>query len=351
MMTLKKATQYRDKALEVGVVEAADAFGIKAGSIRRAIQLCDKALREGNQYHTAYRHENKTFPAERQSPPPIPQWKCEEHVKYFKGFGGEEASTLLSLDEMEVLLEESYRNVETARLEAQRKERQAHHKRVAPPESGGLNIGIIGDLHEPFCLKAYLEHCQRTFEKHNVDRVVFIGDIIDNHYSSYHEADPDGMGAGRELDNAISRLKPWHDAFPNADSILGNHCRLIRRKAFSGGIPKRWVREMSDVLEVPTWNFTERVVYDGVQYIHGESGRAIKKAKDDMQSTVQGHRHTEMGVEWAFGANFKVFGMAVGCGVDAKSYAMSYGKNFKKPAIGCGVVFGGEVALNIPMTL
>jgi hypothetical protein len=46
-----------------------------------------------------------------------------------------------------------------------------------------------------------------------------------------------------------------------------------------------------------------------------------------------------------------VFGCAVGCGIDNTSYAMAYGKNFKKPAIGCAVVFGGKYAINEPMEL
>ena len=40
---------------------------------------------------------------------------------------------------------------------------------------------VIGDLHEPFCLDGYLEHCQETYAKYNCNRVVFIGDVIDNH--------------------------------------------------------------------------------------------------------------------------------------------------------------------------
>lgn len=210
---------------------------------------------------------------------------------------------------------------------------------------------VIGDLHEPFCLDGYLEFCKETYAKYNCNKVVFIGDVIDNHYSSYHETDPDGYGAGQELEYAISKLERWHKSFPNADCIIGNHCRLIRRKAFTGGIPKAWIKSYNEVLNVPTWKFSERVVIDGVQYVHGESGKALKKAKDDMMSTAQGHRHTEMSVEWAVGANFKIFGCAVGCGIDHESYAMAYGKNFKKPAIGCSVIFGGEIALNIPMPL
>jgi len=210
---------------------------------------------------------------------------------------------------------------------------------------------VIGDLHEPFCLTEYLDHCKEVYAKHNCNRVVFIGDVIDNHYSSYHDTDPDGLGGGKELELAIKKLGRWHKAFPIADVTIGNHDRLIRRKAFSGGVPKQWIKEYAEVLNVKGWNFTDRVVIDNTQYIHGESGRASKKAKDDMMSTVQGHRHTEMFTEFIVGANFKVFGCAVGCGIDNTSYAMAYGKNFKKPAVGCAVVFNGEYAINEPMNL
>ena len=212
-------------------------------------------------------------------------------------------------------------------------------------------ILVIGDLHEPFCLDGYLQHCKGVYAKHNCNKVIFIGDVIDNHYSSFHEPDPDGMGGGDELDLAISRLSKWYKAFPEADVCVGNHDRIVTRKAFSSGVPKRWIKGMAEVLETPNWNYDTRFVYDGVQYIHGESGRATKKAKDDMMSTVQGHRHTEMFTEFVVGANYKVFGCAVGCGINSKSYAMAYGKHFKKPAIGVAVVFGGEYAINEPMNL
>ena len=210
---------------------------------------------------------------------------------------------------------------------------------------------VIGDLHEPFCLDGYLQHCINTYEIYNCNRVVFIGDVIDNHYSSYHESDPDGYGAGEELELAIDKLSKWYKQFPCAEVMIGNHDRLIRRKAFSGGIPKAWIKDYPDVLKTPGWTFKERTVIDNVQYVHGESGKAIKKAKDDMMSTVQGHRHTELGIEFAVGLGFKIFGMAVGCGIDHETYAMAYGKNFKKPAIGCGVVINGEIGIPVPMNL
>lgn len=212
-------------------------------------------------------------------------------------------------------------------------------------------ILVIGDLHEPFCLDGYLAHCKAIYAKHNCNKVIFIGDVIDNHYSSFHEPDPDGLGGGDELELATKRLSKWYKAFPVADVCIGNHDRIVTRKAFSGGVPKRWIKSMAEVLETPNWIYDTKFIYDNVQYIHGESGRASKKAKDDMMSTVQGHRHTEMFTEFIVGANYKVFGCAVGCGIDVRSYAMAYGKNFKKPAIGCAVIFGGEYAINEPMLL
>ena len=103
-------------------------------------------------------------------------------------------------------------------------------------------ILVIGDLHEPFCLDGYLEHCKEVYAKHNCNKVIFIGDVIDNHYSSYHDPDPDGLGGGDELDQAIKKLAGWYKAFPNADVCIGNHDRIISRKAFSSGVPKRWVK-------------------------------------------------------------------------------------------------------------
>ena len=211
-------------------------------------------------------------------------------------------------------------------------------------------ILIIGDIHAPFALREYLEFCKDTYAKYNCNQTIFIGDIIDNHYPSYHETSPNGMGGGEELELAIEQIQMWYKAFPKADVTIGNHDRMIMRKAFSSAIPKEWIKSYNEVLGVD-WNWVDRIVYDNVQYIHGEAGTARTKCRADLMSTVQGHLHTQAYTEWYVGANFKVFGMQVGCGIDHDSYAMAYAKRGKKPAIGCGVVIGGHTAINVLMDL
>jgi len=211
-------------------------------------------------------------------------------------------------------------------------------------------ILVIGDIHAPFTLDGYLEFCEDMYARYNCNQVIFIGDIIDNHYASFHATDPDGMGGGDELDVAIEHVRLWSESFPVADVCIGNHDRIIMRKAFDSQIPSRWIKSYNEVLGT-NWNWVEQVVYDDVQYIHGEGGTARTKSKNDMMSTVQGHIHTQAYVEWSVGKMFKIFGMQVGCGIDSKSYAAAYAKNFKKQAIGCGVVIGGHTAINCMMEL
>jgi len=214
------------------------------------------------------------------------------------------------------------------------------------------NILVIGDLHEPFCLDEYLDFCIQKYIEFNCNEVIIIGDCLDNHYSSYHETNVDGMSGGDELALAIKRMARWRDAFPIATVIIGNHDRMVMRKAQTSAIPSKWIKSYKEVLNVPDWNFVERYEKNGVQYIHGEGGTARTKCRADMMNTVQGHLHTQAYCEHYVGQNFRVFGMQVGCGIDHESYAMAYAKYGKKPAIGCAVVLNnGKLPVNLLMEL
>ena len=209
---------------------------------------------------------------------------------------------------------------------------------------------IIGDLHEPFCLTEYIDHVRRIRDRYQCNKIVFAGDVIDSHASSYHESDPDGLSAGDELSLSIKSLKKWHDEFPNAEIMIGNHDRIVARKAFSAGISKRWLRDYEDVLETPTWKFKEKTIIGNVLYHHGEGGTARTRYKKEMMSMWQGHLHTQFYIDYMVGQNFKIYGCQVGCGIDHEKFAFAYGKNYPKPIIGCGVDLDGVPILE-PMHL
>ena len=207
------------------------------------------------------------------------------------------------------------------------------------------NVLICGDLHEPFCKEGYLEFCRLQQEVFNCGTVVFIGDVIDQHFSSFHSTDPDGLGGAMELDEAVNRLKKWHSVFPNAIVTTGNHDRIISRKLYSSGVSQRWMKPLHEVLETPTWKYVTEYKHNNILYVHGESGTAFKKSQDELCSVVQGHQHTEGYVQLFNGG--KNFSMQVGTGIDFEQYAFAYAQRGKKPILSCGIVMN-NIAFLIP---
>ena len=207
------------------------------------------------------------------------------------------------------------------------------------------NVLVIADIHEPFCKKGYLEFCRLQQEVFNCGTIVFIGDVIDQHFSSFHNIDPDGLGGAMELEQAVQKLKIWHQVFPNAIVTVGNHDKIISRKLYASGVSQRWMKPLHEVLETPTWKYLTEFVHKDILYVHGEGSTAFKKAQDELCSVVQGHLHTEGYVQLFNGG--KNFAMQVGTGIDFEQYAFAYAQRGKKPILSCGVVMN-NIAFLIP---
>lgn len=212
----------------------------------------------------------------------------------------------------------------------------------------GKVVLVIGDIHLPFELKGYLDFCKEQYVLHQCDEVVFIGDIVDFHASSFHTTDPDGYGAGEEFKIAKNKLAKWYKAFPKATVIIGNHDRMVARKAQVGGIPSEWIKSYEEALGTPNWKFVIEHEIDGVMYYHGEGSTARTKVKTEGRSVVSGHRHSEFYCEYV---NNNMFGMQVGTGIDQNQYAFAYGKAGKASMIGCGVVKYGKEGILCKMHL
>lgn len=217
--------------------------------------------------------------------------------------------------------------------------------------------GIIGDTHIPFNHPLYLKFLQDTFKQYKVDKVVHIGDLVDNHAISYHESDPDGYSSGMEGDVVDAELKKWKKAFPEMDIIMGNHDRLPERQAKTHGLAQRFLKSFRDVWNMPDgWTvIPDGLEIDGVYYCHG-TGSTGKNAGFNLmlakgQSVVQGHVHSFAGIQWKADNKDKYFGFNVGCGIDIEEYAFEYAKDYKwKPTLGCGIVIDGVQPIWIPMS-
>lgn len=201
------------------------------------------------------------------------------------------------------------------------------------------NVLVIGDLHLPFTREGYLEFCLEMKKKHNCKTIVFIGDLVDNHYSSFHDSDPDSDHSAKgELNKVKQEIKKWYKAFPDAFVCEGNHDLIPQRKMFSAGLSSQWLKPMSEVLNTPNWLFAQSFVFDNVEYTHGTGRQARQRMKQDLINIVIGHFHSKSYIEYLVGRVYKLFSLQVGCGIDDKSFAFAYGKNFAKSHINAGLV-------------
>lgn len=222
---------------------------------------------------------------------------------------------------------------------------KVRNSHLASMMSNESRVLVVGDLHAPFHHPNYLDFCKGVYDKYRCNKVVFIGDILDNHCMSYHENSVEAEGLNIEFDKAYREIQRWHTLFPEAVVTLGNHDSLVLRKAQSGSIGKHWIKEFKEVLNTPKWEFVTRKVIDGVLYTHGTGRQARNRCLEDHLSVAQGHFHSKSYIEYYIGSvGQSKFAMQVGCGVDITSYAMAYGKDFARPHINCGVVIGGRQA-------
>ena len=217
-------------------------------------------------------------------------------------------------------------------------------------------IGIVGDLHLPFSHPNYQRFCIDTFEKWNVSKIHFIGDIADQHATSNWTANVNGWSAGHEFNEAVKDVQSWYKLFPAASVSIGNHDERIQRKAFAAGLPDRYLKRYRNTWQPPRWRWELQHTFDGVQYLHGtgSSGRdaAYTRARDTRQSLVMGHIHSFPGVKYHANDSSLIFGLNVGCGIDATSYAANYQRQYAtRPVLGCGVVLDGHAAFFVPMDL
>jgi len=205
---------------------------------------------------------------------------------------------------------------------------------------------VIPDTHFPFSKAGYLDFVAGIYKKYRCNKVVHLGDILDNHYSSYHDTDPDGFGGAEELDRALDEVAELAMVFPDMKVCYGNHDRLPNRKAFSSGLSKRWIKTIKEVIldagiDIDGWEFADHHVIGGVKYIHGEGRQAKQRMTQDGVSVVQGHFHAKSYVEWLVNDSHKLFAMQLGALIDDEAYSFAYGKHFAKSHKNCGVVING----------
>lgn len=210
--------------------------------------------------------------------------------------------------------------------------------------------------------QGFVAFLKEVFRDHRVDTVVHIGDLADWHSISYHEQEPALKNPDAERIEAQEQVDELMNAFPKAKRrifLKGNHDCLPERKAKTIGLSSDSLRPFGEYWRLKGWKIHERfaeVKIDGVVYTHGEGRGGVyahgAKALSRGRSVVMGHLHSNAGTIWHANPESRLFGLAVGCGVDNTRLQFLYGRAFpRKPMLGCGVVIDGVIPQFVPMLL
>lgn len=222
-----------------------------------------------------------------------------------------------------------------------------------------LNVLAISDLQEPFSHQDALEfvlHVKKTFFPDVEPYIVNMGDEVDQHTLGKWTANPNGMSAKAEFDEAKKRLEPWFKTFPKTYVCISNHTYRVYKRAHEAGIPDSFMRSIGEAYDAPPgWRWKQRWVHYDICYEHGEnvSGQlaAVRAAIQNRMSTVIGHQHSNGGVIYNASYETTIFGMNTGCLIDIEQYAFDYGRTLRnKPTLGCGVIRNG-IPYFVPMIL
>ena len=214
----------------------------------------------------------------------------------------------------------------------------------------------VGDLHAPFDHPNYLRFLKETAKTYGTDQVLFIGDVFDQYALSRFTKDPDGYSAHLEWNRAKKHVSRYHSEFPNSKWVLGNHDRRGIKKVTDGSVPEEWLKDITEIYGVPTWQTSHKFTIDGVEYVHGEGAGGTSGWQNFPlklgNSVVFGHYHSIFGTRYHRSPHGQLFSAATGCGVDEEAYAFRYAKfTPQRPVIGCQVIVNGIQAIPVLMDL
>jgi len=207
------------------------------------------------------------------------------------------------------------------------------------------SVLIISDMHIPYQHRDTLDFLSDLKAKYKPTRIICMGDELDHHALSFHDSDPDLLGAGSELERSLPTVAQLKKLFPKMDLLESNHGSLLYRKAKHHGIPRQYLKSYNEVLGVDDdwkWHFDLTIMLPNGQpcyFHHGKSSDVLRLSQAMGMNAVQGHFHEKMSVQYWANPLGLYFGLQVGCLIDDESLAFSYNNvNLKRPLIGTAVI-------------
>lgn len=218
-------------------------------------------------------------------------------------------------------------------------------------------ILIIPDMHLPYVHCDAFDFLEKTIKILKPSNIICLGDELDFHAYSFHNADPDLDSSGKELSKAIGHISYLKQMIPKMELLESNHGSLAYRKAKFHGTPRHLLKSYNQVLGVDDgWHWYDELILElpnkrNCKFIHQAGANVLSSSQAIGMSLVQGHYHSQFEIrKWDSGSGVH-WGITSGCLIDNESMSFAYNKLFKnKPILGCHFI-ENSLPMPIPMVL
>lgn len=218
-------------------------------------------------------------------------------------------------------------------------------------------ILVISDTHYPYEDKRSWDFLELMKYKHNPDRVVHTGDVVDFYNASRFPKDPDHPESFvNEMKKMRKRVRRLGKLFPVMDVTIGNHDQRLMLKCRGSGLPLSMMKPLEELLAAPEgWKFHEEEMKlivestgERIIFAHNLGVNPFLVAQRRGCSVLTGHQHSKGGVNAYNNGEAIYFGCNVPNLISNTGAPFSYTKISQiMPVRGCIIIKSGVPNLEI----
>lgn len=204
-------------------------------------------------------------------------------------------------------------------------------------------------LHFPFQDRHTFDFLADLKREYEFDRVIDLGDTLDQYCFSRYPKDPKGLSINEEIKKARKAVAILSSIFPKVEVMQSNHCERLYSKATLSGIPREFMRPYRELIGAPDgwrWHKDLTLTIDKTRehtyFCHERGNSPINLAKSIGMNVVHGHIHNSMGIQYFANPLKTMFAATTGCLISDKGCPFSYNKaNLYRPMKGALIIIDG----------
>ena len=205
-------------------------------------------------------------------------------------------------------------------------------------------------LHLPYQDKGAFDFLAELKAEYRPDRIIDLGDDLDQYNFSRYPKDPSGQSLNEELKKARKGVATLASIFPKQEVMASNHCERMYSKATAGGIPREFLKPYRELIGAPDgwkWHRDYTLTVDStrekIYFCHERGSSPVALAKAIGISVVHGHLHNTQMIHRFCNPIRELFAATTGCLIDDKGPPFAYNKaNLYRPMKGALLIIEGK---------